>query len=108
MQRTSKPAKEAYRTYCTSHAVRLPDHDYAADVPTHLTLCAEYVVIEDSKFAKSICNNVEFYCNKLRFDLFCYCLMPGHLHVLLSPGESKTPIGKWLNSFKSFTTHEFM
>ncbi|NLX21976.1 MAG: hypothetical protein GXY55_09970 [Phycisphaerae bacterium] len=108
MRRSSRPAQEAWRTYDKSHAVRLPDHDYAADVPTHLTICAEYVVTDDPAFAQVICGNVDFYGCRLRYDLFCYCLMPDHLHVLLSPGASGIPIAKWLDSFKSFTTHEFM
>lgn len=40
--------------------------------------------------------------------LFSYCLMPDHLHVLLSPADSGTPIERWLDSFKSFTTHQYM
>ena len=100
--------QEASRTYARSHAVRLPDHNYAEDVPTHLTMCACCHVTDDPKFSHLICDNVEFYCRKMRYELFCYCLMPDHLHVFLSPADSGTPIGKWLVSFKSFTTHEFM
>ncbi len=55
-----------------------------------------------------VCLNVEHYSNKLRHTLYGYCLMPDHLHVLLSPEESKIPLSDWLRDFKSFTTHEFV
>ena len=108
MRRANRPRQEATRTYARSHAVRLADHDYAADGPVHLTICAEYMVTDDPVFARLICDNVEFYCRKLQFDLFCYCLMQDHLHVFLSAADSGKSIGKWLDSFKSYTTHEFM
>jgi REP element-mobilizing transposase RayT len=100
--------QDEYHTYGKGRAVRLREFDYAQDVPTHLTICARCNVIESEALARAICDNVEFYCRKLQFDRFCYCLMPDHLHLLLSPGGSGVPISRWLNSFKSFTTHEYM
>ena len=35
--------------------------------------------------------------------LFAACLMPDHLHLLASPREKS--IIRWMNDFKSFTTH---
>src|SRR5262245_13396820 len=106
MHRATTENQAKYHTFGKSRAVRLPDYDYAQDVPTHLTICAACDVVTDRSLATLICENVEFYCRKLRFELFGYCLMPDHLHVLLSSGQSGIPIGKWLDSFKSFTTHQ--
>jgi len=108
MRRSFRPVRDGHRTYGLSRAVRLAEYDYDQDVPTHLTACAKYVVTDKPDLARMICGNVEFYCTKMRYNLYCYCLTPDHLHVLLSPGASETQIGKWLNSFKSFTTHQFM
>ena len=55
-----------------------------------------------------ICENVDFYTRKMSYELYGYCLMPDHLHVLLSPRESGTPVSKWLNAFKSYTGHEYV
>lgn len=106
MQRAHKP--DDFRTYGKSRAVRLPDHDYAADVPTHITLCAKGEVFRDDAFARIVCASVERCSQNLGFRLFAYCLMPDHLHVLLSPGKSGTPIETWLLRFKSFTTNVYM
>jgi putative transposase len=108
MLRRTEKLRQQYRTFGKSHAVRLSDYDYSQDVPTHLTLCGTRSMIAKAELARCICDNVEFYSAKLGFRLFGYCLMPDHLHVLLSPGESREPIGKWLDQFKSFTTHAYM
>jgi REP element-mobilizing transposase RayT len=95
------------RTYGASRAVRHPDCDYSGNVDVHLTVCATrtnaFVAVEN---ARLVCENVEFYCTKLEFQLYGYCLMPDHLHVLLSPAESRVPVGTWLRQFKSFTTRQ--
>src|SRR6476620_4127291 len=108
MHRKTHEIQKEYRTYGKGRAVRLDDHAYAQDVPVHLTICARTNFLANESLAKTICNSVEFCSRRLRYELFCYCLMPDHLHVLLSPAESKTPIGEWLQPFKSFTTHEHM
>ncbi len=93
----------SYRTYGRSHAVRLDGFDYTADVPVHLILSAHVTMTADPHLCRLISDSVEFYCNQLAFDLFGYCLMPDHLHVLLSPGQSGLGTDTWLQRFKSFT-----
>ena len=101
-------AQHRPRTYGRGRAVRLPEYDYTQDVPTHLILCSRGTPFAQRKVSEMVCENVEVYSERLRFRLFGYCLMPDHLHVLLSTGDADTPIGKWLNSFKSYTTHCYM
>ncbi len=55
-----------------------------------------------------ICDNIEHYSNELGFRLFGYCLMPDHLHVLLSPSRSGKSMDVWLQRFKSFTTNRYV
>ncbi|MFH1747249.1 MAG: transposase [Planctomycetota bacterium] len=94
-------------TYGRSHAVRLPDYDYAGDADIHLTLCADVgAPYQDDPLAAFICENIEFYCRRLEYRLYGYCLMPDHLHVLLSPADSGKPLGDWLRDFKSYTTNQ--
>lgn len=41
----------------------------------------------------------------VRYDLFASCVMPKHVHIILSPYEG-FPLPKILHSIKSFTSHE--
>jgi REP element-mobilizing transposase RayT len=97
-----------HRTYGKSRAVRLPDFDYSSDVPIHLTFWAPGAVLLDSELALIICGSVETCSHKMGYTLFGYCLMPDHLHVLLSPAASGLAIDRWLHDFKSYTTNRFM
>ena len=94
------------RTYNRSHAVRLEDFDYGADEVMHLVLCAKHSAAwTNDEFARRICEAV-LHCSKvLHYDLYGYCLMPDHLHVLLSPATSGIPVARWLQQFKSFSTN---
>lgn len=91
-------------TYRRSRTVRLPDCDYAGSEIIHVTICANHgTPFRDPKLAQLICDSVEFYCRKLSYQLFGYCLTPDQLHVLLSPARSETALHKWLMAFKNYT-----
>ena len=106
--RSHTPLREL-KTYGRSRAPRHADCTYAADELIHVTICAfDGKPFDDAATAKFVCENVEFYCEKLRYRLYGYCLMPDHLHVLLSPNDSGIEVSAWLNRFKSYTTHLFM
>ncbi len=101
------PERPSLRTYGRSRAVRHPECDYAGEIDVHLTICA----VGGSPFANEgtarlVCESVEYYARKLSFRLYGYCLMPDHLHVLLSPSQSCVPISGWLREFKSYTTRK--
>ncbi len=99
---------EQFRTYRRSRAVRLTDFDYAADEVMHLIICsADSVRLTEPTLGKSITENIVHYCRELAYELYGYCLMPDHLHVLLSPGGSGVAIAQWLKRFKSYTTNEY-
>ena len=105
----SKTPLRDLRTYGGKRAPRLDECDYRADEIVHLTICAaNETPFRDETLARMICDNVEFYAKHLAFRLFGYCLMPDHLHVLLSPAHSGKSISDWLRSFKSYTGHEFV
>jgi REP element-mobilizing transposase RayT len=95
-------------TYGDSRAVRLDGCDYAANVDVHIALCADTGrPFEHRGTARLVCENIEYYCTKLGYRLYGYCLMPDHLHVLLSPAGSCVPLSRWLREFKSFTTNRY-
>jgi REP element-mobilizing transposase RayT len=108
LPRSKTPLRDL-TTYGTGRAVRLPDCDYAADIDIHVTLCADHDgLFQNDAVAAMVCENVEFYCRKLAYRLYGHCLMPDHLHVLLSPAASGVSLARWLDSFKSYTTNRFM
>ncbi len=97
------------RTYGYGRAVRLPDFDYAGDAVIHMTICADRGrPFEHAALARMTCGSAEKSCELRSYKLFGYTLMPDHLHVLLSPADSGQPIADWLQSFKGYTTSQFM
>jgi len=93
------------RTYGASRAVRLASHDYASANPLHVVICtAAQAPLLAGKVGSTVADAVEQTCELLGYDLYAYCLMPDHLHVLLSPASSETELSEWLRRFKSFTT----
>jgi REP element-mobilizing transposase RayT len=56
---------------------------------------------------KIIINELLRTAKDLKFRILCYCLMPDHLHVIVSPGESNLSLSKFLNIFKRRTTTVF-
>ena len=104
----SKTPVRQLQTYGRGRAVRRLDCDYAGDVDTHVTICANHgEPFRDDSVATIACANVEFYCRKLAYRLYGYTLMPDHLHVLLSPAASERALAYWLDVFKSYTTNQF-
>lgn len=96
------------KTYGRTHALRLPEYDYAGDADIHVVLCAYAgIPFTDATLAAFVCEDVEFYCRRLAYRLYGYCLMPDHLHTLFSPADSGKPLKDWLRDFKSYTTNRY-
>ena len=88
--------------------MRLSAEVYESDVPIHLTIVAnEGAPFVDADLARVVTEAIETTAVKLGFELYAYCLMPDHLHVLLSPAASGRAVSEWLRRFKSFTTRWF-
>lgn len=54
--------------------------------------------------AASVARSIEQTCRLLDYEPYAYCVMPDHVHVLLSPASSETGLATWLRRFKSYTT----
>jgi REP element-mobilizing transposase RayT len=95
-------------TYGRGRAVRLDPRVYSSDVPIHLIICAEDgAPFQDASLAGMVCTAIEHSAAALGFRLFVYCLMPEHLHVLVSPADARVPVSEFLRKFKGFTTNQF-
>ena len=102
-------AKDQYKTWRKSRSNRLPNYDYSKDRPVHVTVSTDNKEnIFDSEInANIVINELLKTAKDLKFRILCYCLMPDHLHVIVSPGESTLTLSKFLNIFKGRTTAVF-
>ncbi len=109
MDRDDRRRVEDARTYRHSRAVRWDRYNYRDDAVVHLTICADRgQPFISQRTAQLVCDSVVRCCELRSYRLYGFCLMPDHLHTLLSPAESGDSIDRWLNAFKSFTTNQYM
>ena len=109
LQRMEIKTKDRYQTWGKSRSNRLPNYDYSKDRPVHVTVCTDNKEnIFDSEInARIVIDELLKAAKDVRFRILCYCLMPDHLHVIVSPGESALSLSKFLNIFKGRTTAAF-
>ena len=87
--------------------LRLAGFDYSD--PNHVffvTFCARHLsqpFVGDA-LAQQITRSLLFLSQARDWRLYCYCLMPDHLHLALSPEPGKGDLAHLLQRFKSFTT----
>jgi len=86
--------------------IRLKDFDYAAPRPYLITICSRN---KESIFINEELNQLIIKClleekKRARFNIFVYCLMPNHLHLLLAPLDKETSVSEFIGAFKSKTT----
>lgn len=95
-----------YKTWGRSRSVRLAGFDYREHVPYHVTVCAKKGTqpFTDSALALMVCETIERMCDECDAYVGAYCLMPDHLHILLSPDESGLPLGDVIGRIKGLTT----
>jgi REP element-mobilizing transposase RayT len=101
--------KDQCKTWGKSRSTRLTNYDYSKDRPIHLTICTENKenFFDSRVSARIVIDELLTTAKDLRFRIICYCLMPDHLHVIISPGESTLPLSKFLNIFKGRSTRLF-
>lgn len=72
-----------------------------------LTLCTgnRQSYFLDGRVAAFVEEEIECRRMKGEIKLFCYCIMPDHLHMLLSLGDLyKKRLQDWVSAFKRYTT----
>jgi putative transposase len=100
---------QQYKTWGRSRSNRLPNYDYSKDRPVHVTVCTDNKenIFDSEIHARIVIDELLKAAKDVRFRILCYCLMPDHLHVIVSPGESTFTLSKFLNIFKGRTTAVF-
>src|SRR3990172_114804 len=71
-----------------------------------VTTCARHLrqPFADRSLAKEVIESLLFLLRSRDWRLYCYCLMPDHLHLAVSPEPQKDDLSRLLQRFKSFTT----
>ncbi|MCL0065367.1 transposase [Dehalococcoidia bacterium] len=88
-------------------ALRLRDFDYSdTNYAYFVTLCAKHLQnpFQEEALAEEVIESLLFIRKEKALLLYCYCLMPDHLHVVLSPSTKSGNISKIMQGFKSYTT----
>jgi REP element-mobilizing transposase RayT len=67
-----------------------------------LTVVGWIDVFTRKEYAIELLNNLNYCIDNKGFEVFCYCLMPSHLH-LICRGPEGEDFGKLLGDYKSFT-----
>jgi putative transposase len=93
-------------TYSRRNSLRLSAFDYSTRRIYFVTLVTieRHRLFLDSRLAQSTCECLENLSRNLGFNLYCYCLMPNHLHALIGIGESDRTLGQICGTFKSAST----
>lgn len=87
--------------------IRLKDFDYSQPNYVYfITICAaeSQKPFLSEKIASVIAESIDFLRSKKNVLVFAYCLMPDHLHLLVSLPEKSESLSKIVGDFKSYTT----
>jgi putative transposase len=97
-----------YKTWRRSHSVRLPGFDYREHVPYHVIIGALRGTkpFVDAQLAQMVCDMLYRTCDVCGAYLGAFCLMPDHLHLLISPDRSGMSLGNLVGRIKGATTNK--
>ncbi len=87
--------------------MRLPNFDYREHYPYHVIVCArpDTRPFTDPDVANMVCESLCRMCEKCGAYVGAYCLMPDHLHMLISPDRSGITLGSLVGRIKGVTTN---
>jgi putative transposase len=88
---------------------RLRDFDYKGTAATYfITICARHDTSPflDSRLARVVVQSLEWLRSDRGVNIYAYCLMPDHLHILMRLGDEEQTLSGIIGAFKSFTTRE--
>jgi putative transposase len=102
-----KSPEAQYRTWAGNRSVRLAGFDYQEHAPYHVTICARAVTkpFDRPAIAEMVCGLLRQNLEQTNAYVGAYCLMPDHLHVLLSPDRSGLSLGQLIGQFKGVSTN---
>jgi len=85
---------------------RLRDFDYSQPYAYFITICSKdkSEIFTNERLNIEIINCLKHEKERTGMKVFVYCLVPNHLHMLISPLENALNISKFIGGFKSKTT----
>ena len=92
--------------YTRKNSLRLRDFDYSASRVYFVTIVVSgrRTLFYNQEFGKEVIDCLMNLREKMKFNLYGYCLMPDHFHALNGIGEFEKDLGKICGAFKSLTT----
>jgi REP-associated tyrosine transposase len=97
------------KTYVRRDSLRLRGFDYSTRRIYFVTVVVtdRRNLFFDRRLAQVIVDCLLELRQKMRFNLYCYCLMPDHFHALIGAGESGRTLGQIVGAFKSISTRAY-
>jgi putative transposase len=104
-----KKDKTNYKTYGKNRSLRLDGFDYSTPTVYFLTLCSwrSQDVFSNPKLAEETIKCLEDCSKGFGYRVYAYCLMPDHLHLLLTPVKTGRSVSQYVQTFKSLSTRVF-
>ena len=100
---------EGKSTYQRRGSLRLRGFDYSTSRIYFVTIVVteRRRVFLDKRIAQAMIESLVQLRRQMAFILYCYCLMPDHIHLLIGLGESGRTLGEVCGAFKSLSTREY-
>ena len=94
-------------TWGKNKSTRLQGFDYSTHYPYHVIIRTDSnkKPFHENHLAMMVCDSLQKVVVDVNAYLASYCLMPDHLHLLLSPDVSGLTIGEIIGKFKGITTN---
>ncbi|MGH7900582.1 MAG: REP-associated tyrosine transposase [Thermodesulfobacteriota bacterium] len=90
-------------------ANRLRDFNYCSPFCYFVTICTadKRKVFTNSSIFSEVVNCLKESATRHNFQIFAYCFMPDHLHLLIGANESEADLIKFIKLFKQRTGYEY-
>ncbi|MCI0449794.1 MAG: transposase [Chlorobi bacterium] len=88
-------------------SIRLKNFDYRDGYAYFITICTNEnkSYFKNTEFAIFIVNTIDYRIMLGEVTMYCYCIKPNHIHILLSLNENyKKSLSVWISSFKRYIT----
>ena len=106
MPHNESSRKKIKKPYTRKETIRLKGFDYSSERVYFVTLVVKNRrrVFLNKRLASTTIDCLIQLRRKMNFNLYCYCLMPDHLHALIGAGKSNKSLGDICGAFKSIST----
>jgi putative transposase len=101
--------KKEYKTYGKRRSLRLKDSHYKGPYVYFVTSTVKdkRKIFLNSSLSKAVIQHLKEVRAKLNCQIYIYCLMPDHIHLLLSPGENGKDLLEIMQEIKGGSTKIF-